>query len=342
MVERTINAQERLLYLDVVKIVMVFSFIISHVASFSMHYSIYWNTGCFILFSGYLSGKTINRKHVRFSHGLQRCMRLLLSGVLYLFIMIAIDVAGHSTKPIYSGLREASLYISIFVYIGLFYLVLPCLSSCKNKTSMALTVFAVITTAGYMSVFLPHRSLPEIVRLFFYGNSYSLHHYPILSFLSLGFLGFAYAHFESKFRWLSFSAFPIIILCYAIILLVRRHIFVVEIERAPMLLFYSIFSLAVFAGLIVGSRVVTPLISTHKRMVVFITNSSRYTLWFFLLHQPLAMAAKHFFSFENHSRGMAIDAPVAVLSAFLLFMILYFLIDHTIARIPYPVKRFIL
>lgn len=333
--------EQRYIHLDIVKFILVFSFMLSHFYPPALGtLGVYWNTGGFILMSGYITGILLPSRPLTFKYGMIKFLKINLWIVLYfllVFIICAFTGEINSVDQItryYISVVEYS-YMSVLEYIALFYLFIPLLSLFTHKTLVSLFVILTTIIFNYALVYtniLQDSQIANIIRLLFIGNS-SLYIYPLLSFMNIGIIGFYYSMVENIIPLRKFIMIIVIVICILVYGLNEAAIINISTDRYPPLLFYIIFSLAVFSILLDGSLVISKFI-TNSFVMKIITNSAKYSIIIFVIYQPVIMIINKL-NIDSLMFGEYLpDLLESVAIIAMLNIFLCYIIDNTIGRLP--------
>lgn len=336
-----LQQKERYFYIDIVKFVLIFTFMLSHFFPHNLGVVVYWNTGGFVLLSGYISGILLPNKPLDFAYGAVKFLKINLWLVLYfLLIYIMCTLVGRSDVVF----RMTTGNMSVLEYIALFYLLLPFMGLVKYKRFASVVVITIIIVTNYVVLninFLKSSTIVHIINLLLVGGESPYYHYPLLSFVNIGVLGFFYSMIENS---IPFRKLVMILLLFSfgIIYGLNQFAFIsVWVGRFPPLLFYIIFSLAVLSNLLDGSRMLSKLIS-NPFLKKLITNSAKYSLIIFVIHHPAIIILKKFKIHEIMFDRFVPDLVLFIIFTAILNIVLCYFIDNTIRRFPIQMIRKIL
>lgn len=330
----SLRAGDRLPFLDIAKVLLIASFLVAHACACSLHEAVYWNTGGFVLLSGYLAGLLLDRKPVRPLGCLLKFLKLNGWIAVYVLLCLAVYSQGRKAQPF---VTMVATYGSVLEAIALFYLLLPVLKLSARPYRLALAVWLASLAASFLAAACPEPGLA--VRLLLTGEAgpSPATAYPLLGFAGMGFLGFAFAGFSRGRR----LAVPAGVACLALYGVLFAGGLGLSLERFPPLAFYNALCLAVFALLLEAARRLEPVVASGWPGR-FVTLSAKYAVVTFVLHGPLYAVLHKLFPSLAAARGSGPALAAAVLTALAVLAGLCPVYARTFERLPPAWQRRIL
>jgi hypothetical protein len=302
----------RLLYIDIAKTILIYSFLVAHSFRYSLYHAVYWNTGCFVILSGYIIGKFKVGKPLSVSSFLTKAFKINLWIFIYI---LSIWILHYFRRVEHPFLSSISVYSSVLEFIAIFYLLLPILSTSSRPGRLAFWMFISILAANYIAM-LTNGIWPGhydgTIKLLIMGSDYSadLTYYPLLSFANLGFLGLLYAKIEEKQKNILPISITITALLYIVMYLNEATHTGIMTERFPPLVFYSLLSLSIFSLIIEISKAIEDKFLKHDLGRYFIF-CAKYSVAIFVFHDPLISIVHKFFpdifAVQNYFKALLIS-----------------------------------
>ena len=319
--------KERYIHLDIVKCILIFSFILAHFFPYSLT-EVYWNTGGFVLMSGYITGILLPRRPLSFTYGTVKFLKINL----WVFVFFLLDYTYHLIWKADSAVN--TLDMSVLEYIALFYLIVPLLGLTKYKRLVSSIVILIIIFINYIVFNInisSNSTIPHIINILFIGDKYG---YPLLSFVNIGILGFLYGLVENTIPFRKLVMTLVVVVCSSIYWLDKVAVISIWTDRNPPLFFYIIFSLAVFSLLLDGSRVLSKL-TLNPFVKKIITNNAKYSIIIFVIHRPAIVLMDKLINIHALMIGKYLpDLVISIVIIAILNIVLCYAIDNTIGRLP--------
>lgn len=336
---QTEKKEERYLHLDIAKFIMVFSFMLAHFFPHSFGGVLQWNTAGFVLMSGYITGLLLPVKPLSFAYGIEKFLKINMWMLIYLLLMYTTyDFAGMAD----SAFAEATLYMSVLEYIALFYLLMPFFGFIKAKNLVALALILLFIIVNYVAARtgMAHDTrIATITNLLLIGGSLPYPHYPLLSFVNIGILGFLFSVVETSLPFRKPITTFIVIVFGILYFLNASGIISFMPSRHPPLIFYIVFSLAMFSIILDGSRRVGESIS-NAFVSKMITDTARYSIVIFVVHGPVFFILRRLNIHQAVMSGNYLaDLILSVALVLFINFAFCFIIKNTLGRLPPRIIR---
>ncbi len=301
-----------------------------------------WNTAGFVLMSGYITGILLPIKPFSFAYGAGKFLKINVWILIYLsLVYITYACAGKADQ----AFANATLYMSVLEYIALFYLLVPFLGLVKHKKFVSLVIISIIIVIDYFIVRLdmsPGITVPGIINLLLIGGSNPYPHFPLLSFVNIGIIGFLFSVTEDSIPFKKPITIIIAILIGIISYLNETGVTSLGPSRHPPLFLYIVISLSIFSLILDVSRMLGKSLS-NTFVLKLITDTARYSIVIFVIHSPVFTILNMLNIHQAVMIGTYLPDLVASVVLVVIFNIIFcYTINNTIGRLPPGIRRILL
>lgn len=328
---KTCQSSNRYMHLDIVKFILVLSFMLAHFFPHHLGATIYWNTAGFVLMSGYMTGMLLPTKPLSFSYGTVKFLKINLWLSIYILSIYSMYAIAGRAGDAYATITP---YTSVLEYIALFYLLVPFIGIKKCHRLMAPVVFLVILSANYIAFNMSQNaSTTFIIKLLFIGGQSPFCYYPILGFINIGILGFIFSTIEEEIPFRKYVMSLFMISSLAVYYFNENTLISIWTGRQPPLLFYIIFSLSVFSVLLDLSRLINRSLS-NLLIIKLVSNTAKYSIIIFVLHHPIFIILKYLNIKALMSGSYFTDLAESIIIVITINIVLCYSIGKFIKRLP--------